>query len=189
MKPRRGIHYFKFGKTMPHGITIALGFAIILVGGCTSRRGGSANQQNIDNFYAMCWRELGVSPPKLERPTPESLPRQLNGLNRYEYRDEISGDSVKGSITIHYPGWDWPSDGSQGSAKQFGDKIVLLGNGDESEMRAFLLRIKGEWHIMQMDFPGGLVKLTKAEPIGTANGSQPTRSETNSTSPAAGSRR
>lgn len=174
---------------MPHRIIIALVFAVTLVGGCTSRRGAIGNQQNIDDFYAMCWRELGVSPPKLERPTPESLPRQLNGLSRYKYRDEISGDSVKGSITIRYPDWDWPSEGSKGSARQFGDKIVLLGNGDESEMRAFLLRIKGEWHVMQMDFPGGLVKLTKAEPVGPGNGSQPIRSETNSSPSGADSRR
>src|SRR5439155_11729401 len=117
-------------------------------------------QKDVGDFYAMCWRELGSIPPKLERPIPESLPRQLQGLYRYECRDAVSGSSVKGSITFRYPEWDWPSDASKGSAKQFGDKIVLLGNGDDSKMRAFLLRIKSEWHIMQMDFPARLVKLT-----------------------------
>src|SRR5205085_614761 len=129
---------------------------------------------------AMCWRELSIRPPKLETPSPKTVEEELKGRFIYQYSDEISGHTNTGIITFDYPNWDWKSDESKGSAKQFGDKIVLLGKGDESDLRAFLLRIKGRWHIMQMDFPGGLVKLTSAEPGGAASGSQPIRSETNS---------
>ena len=145
-------------------------------------------QKDVDDFYAMGWNELGVKPPKLERLIPKTLPQQLTGQYHYEYRDPISEKSVKGSITFRFPKWDWPSDGTKGSARQFGTKIVLLGDRDEREMRAFLLRIKGEWHIMQMDFPGGLVKLTKAQPLGPANVNKPLPSDTNATPSAAGAR-
>ncbi|MHB8523286.1 MAG: hypothetical protein ACYDH9_21380 [Limisphaerales bacterium] len=43
------------------------------------------------------------------------------------------------------------------------------------------------WHRWDMQFPRQLLK--DSQPDGAANGSQPIRSETNSTSPAAGSRR
>lgn len=118
-------------------------------------------EKGINEFYQMCWKELELQPPKIQPITGELAKKELQGKFSYNYKDEISDKKMVGEFECQYPAWTWPDDKTKGTVMLFGNKLVLIGEGKEQELRAFILRIDGQWHIMQLDFPGGLVKLSK----------------------------
>lgn len=118
-------------------------------------------KEGIDAFYQMCWQELQLQPPKIQPITEEFAKKELQGKFSYSYKDEASDKKIVGEFECKYPSWTWPDDHTKGTVMHFGNKLVLIDEGKEHDMRAFIVRIDGRWHIMQLDFPGGLVKLSK----------------------------
>ncbi len=118
-------------------------------------------KEGINEFYQMCWKELELKPPIIQPITDDLAKKELQGKFSFSYIDEVSDKKITGEFECKYPAWTWLDDHTKGVAKLFGDKIVLLDAGKDSDLRAFIIRIDGQWHIMQLDFPGGLVKLSK----------------------------
>ncbi|MCE9616696.1 MAG: hypothetical protein K8T26_20670 [Lentisphaerae bacterium] len=164
---------------------------LLLVAHCTvvlTIAGNVLNPDEVEWFYNMCWKELSLaadeqrqvallthnglpdgpgqkpvaqpSPPALDSITPELARKELQGDFTYRYL-HFERTPTNGEFSISFPAWNWPTDNGHGKAQIISNKIILLGLGEEDDMRAFLLRIGGKWHIMQMDFPGGLVELKK----------------------------
>lgn len=121
----------------------------------------SMTVHDLDNFDKMCWHELRLPPPKIDKLMDDTAQTALHGIYSYEYVEDER--HIRSSIRLDYPKYfDWKTDERKGELVQIGDRVLVLGKGNSDDLRAWMVRIRGDWYLVQLDFPNGMVKLHKS---------------------------